>query len=301
MVRKTLITGKTGTIGSNIFFADGPPSSRYDLTDIRQVKSLLNKYKPNTIIHCAARVPSLAMDENMKYSLFYNNIMINSNIIEVAKNMEIPRVLSFLSSWAFPKQGNLICDESHTQKDEPLELYYPYGYSKRMLEIQSRICYESFGLCYNCVLPTNIYGINDNFSLSAGHVIAMLIHKAFNSKNNKTDFIVWGDGSQEREFIFTDDVVKLVKWAIDNYLEKEPIILSNNISVSIKDVAYIIAKRFGVTNQLIFDTSKPIGQKAIRSDGSKLKKLLDFQFTPIEKGIDITIDWFLKNYPNIRF
>ena len=295
-----LITGKSGTVGSNLEFGVGFSKSKYDLRNIYHVKQLMADLHPDAIVHCAANVGGL--DEHLKFKkkLFYDNIVLNTNLIESALQHKVPRVLSFLSSCIYSNDATQPYNETNIHVGEPFPDYYPYGFAKRMLEVQSRICYEEFGFKYNCVVPTNIYGVNDNFNINTGHVIGVLIHKAYLSKQNNADFMVWGDGNQEREYLFTEDVAKLTKWCLENYLDKTPIVFSNNIKVKIKDVAQIIYDKFQLKNKLIFNTDKPGGQKNRSLDGSKLHSLYKIDFTSIDIGINKTIDWFLENYPNVR-
>ena len=295
-----LITGKTGTVGSNLSIGVGYSSKEYDLRNKNSVDKLLDKECPKGIIHCAATVGGLKFHMNEKYKLFYDNILMNTNIIECARERKITRILSFLSSCIFSEKSKQPYNESQVHEYEPFSVHYPYGFSKRLLDIHSRICYEQFGLIYNCVIPTNIYGINDDFNFDRGHVVGVLIRKAFEASKNNENFVVWGDGEQERDFLFTEDVAKLTEWAFFNYLDKEPLIFSNKIQIKIGYIAKIIAKKFNIENKLVFDTSKPSGQKNRSLDNNKLINIIDFKFTTIEDGLDKTIDWFVKNYPNVR-
>jgi GDP-L-fucose synthase len=299
-MQNILITGKTGTVASNLNFGTGISSKDCDLRNTDQVEKLFNSIKPESVVHCAAKVGGLKMHMTQKYKLFYDNVMINTNVINCAKNNKVNRVLSFLSSCIFSEKSASPSDESMIHEHAPTEVHLPYGYAKRMLEIQSRICYEEAGLIYNCIIPTNIYGINDDFNMETGHVIGVLIHKAYLSYLKNEDFLVWGDGNQEREFLFTEDVAKITAWALDNYKEKEPLIISNNETVKIKDVAFLIAEKFGITNKIKFDTSAPSGQKKRSLNGNKLKEIYKNSFIPIEDGISKTVDWFVNNYPRIR-
>ena len=292
-----LITGKTGTVGRNLPAGEGYPSHLYDLRKENDTIELFTHIKPEKVIHLAARVGGLGTHIKYKKDLFYDNMQINMNVIEAARLVNVSRVLSFLSSCIYSDKIEQPYNESDIHTDEPFETMYPYGYAKRMLEVQSRIYYEQYDLKYNCVIPTNIYGIYDDFNLENGHVIGVLIHKTYLAKKLNTDLCVWGDGSQEREFLFTDDVKRLTYWALDNYLDKEPLIFSNNELVSVKKIVEIITSAFDFKGNIIFDTDQPSGQIKRSLDGGKLRKLLpNFKFTPIEEGIYQTIKWFVENY-----
>lgn len=204
---KTLITGKSGTVGSNLD-GIGFSSKDYDLRQIGKALDIIGETNPDNIIHCAAAVGGLDEHLRFKKKLFYDNMLINLNMLEAARIFKVPRVLSFLSSCIYSDDSEQPYNEDVIHSGEPFESYYPYGYAKRMLEVQSRIYYEEYGLKYNCVIPTNIYGINDDFNIQTGHVIGVLVHKCYLANLCKTDFLVWGDGTQEREFLFTGDVKK---------------------------------------------------------------------------------------------
>ena len=297
---KILITGKTGTVGRNLNFGQGFPSAEFDLRNKEQTEALFKKVQPEGVIHLAAKVGGLGYHLNHKYDLFYDNITINTNVIDEAKKRGIKRVLSYLSSCIFSEDSEPPYTEDMVLEGSPFLVHRPYGVAKRALHTQSEIVYDECGLVYNCVIPTNIFGLNDEYSLKDGHIVGNLIHKAYLAAKNDSDFSVWGDGTQERNLIFTKDIAELTEWAFFNYHDKEPLILSNSESVKVGDLAVIIAKHFNIENKIVFDTSKPMGQKIRHLSGDKLKSLTNFQFTPLNEAIAQSCDWFSQNYPNVR-
>ena len=303
MNKKILVTGGSGLVGSQ-FIGEKyikPRSSEFDLIDPKQVDSMLKHKNIESIIHCAAKVGGLGGNMKYKGEFFYQNIMMNTNIIESARINDIKNLVVFLSTCVFPDNIDYPLTESKIHLGPPHFSNDAYAYSKRMADIQVRAYREQYGLNYKCVIPTNIYGINDNFNLENGHVIPSLIHKCYLSKSNNTDFEVWGSGEPLREFIYNKDVAKLSEWVLDNYTESEPIILSTSEEISIKDVVYMIVELIDFKGRVIFNTSKPDGQFRKPSDNSKIKKYLpDFKFTPIYDGLKETIDWFVENYNIIR-
>jgi GDP-L-fucose synthase len=123
----------------------------------------------------------------------------------------------------------------------------------------------------------------------------------YNAQRDNTDFVVWGSGKPLREFIYSKDIAKLSEWALDNYNESEPIIFSNSNEISIKDLVDLLVNEFNFKGKIIFDKTKPDGQFRKPSDNSKLKSYLpNFEFTPIEKGLKETINWFIENYDKTR-
>jgi len=227
--------------------------------------------------------------------------MINTNVIESARKVGVENLVCFLSTCVFPDNIEYPLTEKKIHLGEPHSSNYPYAYAKRMADIQIRAYREQYGLNYKSVIPTNIYGSNDNFSLEHGHVIPMLIHKLFLAKETKTDFIVWGSGKPLREFIYAKDVARLSEWVLYNYNESEPIILSPSSEISIRDLVDLLVNYFNFKGKVIFDDSKPDGQFRKPSDNNKLMSYLpDFKFTPIEEGLKETVEWFIENYTYAR-
>ena len=299
-MRKLLVTGGNGLVGSSIT-SDVKIGKQYDLRNVEETNKMFDYYKPTHVIHCAGKVGGVSANMDYKGEFFYDNIMINTNIIESCRLHNVKKLVSFLSTCIFPDNIEYPITEKKIHLGEPHFSNYPYAYAKRMADIQIRAYREQYGLNYVSVIPTNIYGPNDNFSLNSGHVIPMLLHKMYNAQRDNTDFVVWGSGTPLREFVYSKDVAKLSEWALDNYDECEPIIFSNSVEISIMDLVDLLVKEFNFKGKVIFDKSKPDGQYRKPSDNNKLKSYLpDFNFTPIEEGIKETINWFITNYENAR-
>ena len=151
------------------------------------------------------------------------------------------------------------------------------------------------------MIPTNVFGTHDNFSLEQGHVIPCLIHKCYLAQKNKTDFVVFGSGKPLRQFVYSKDLARLMIWAIRDYPEVTPVILSDLAEVSIADVAHAIAGAFGFEGQLVFDTSKQDGQIRKTVSNAKLRSYLPaFTFTPFAEALAETVQWFIENYDEAR-
>ena len=299
-MKKLLVTGGNGLVGSFIT-SDVKIGKEYDLRNIDETNKMFEQHKPTHIIHCAGKVGGLSANMNYKGEFFYDNIMINTNVIESARKHNVKKLVSFLSTCVFPDNIEYPITEKKIHLGAPHFSNYPYAYAKRMADIQIRAYREQYGLEYVSVIPTNIYGPNDNFSLDTGHVIPMLLHKMYNAQRDNTDFVVWGSGTPLREFIYSKDIAKLSEWALDNYNESEPIIFSNSNEISIKDLVDLLVNEFNFKGKVIFDKTKPDGQFRKPSDNSKLKSYLpNFEFTPIEKGLKETINWFIENYEKTR-
>jgi GDP-L-fucose synthase len=298
---KILITGGGGMVGSAMQSPLKLTREYCDLTNPKQTTGLFKAIRPDGVIHCAGKVGGVGGNMNYKGEYFYDNLMINTNVIEAARQAGVKHLVAFLSTCVFPDdvQYPLTIDQIH--KGEPHFSNYPYAYAKRMADVQIRAYREQYGLNYTSIIPSNIYGPNDNFSLEHGHVMPMLIHKLYLAKQNKTDFVVWGTGKPLREFIYSKDIAKIAEWILANYKGEEPLIVSGDEEISIKDLVELLVDEFKFKGKVIFDSTKPDGQFKKPSDNSKIKELLpNFEYTSFEQGIKETVNWFIENYETAR-
>jgi GDP-L-fucose synthase len=175
-----------------------------------------------------------------------------------------------------------------------------YSYAKRMIDVMNRSYNREYNCNFTSIIPTNVYGPYDNFHLEDAHVLPALIHKAYISKKNNTDFIIYGSGRPLRQFIYNKDLGELIIYVLKNYKEIDPIILSvdEEDEVSIKDIAYMIAAAFDIPfYKIVFETSKSDGQYKKTATNKKLRNLLpDYKFTALKDGIYETCKWFKENY-----
>lgn len=308
MDKKILVTGSGGLVGSQ-FIGEG-----YERIGSSDLNLLNQKYiddyfywaekcgdLPDGIIHCAAKVGGIQGNMNEQGKFFYENISMNTGIIESARKFGIKKFIGFLSTCIFPDNVEYPLTPDKIHLGPPHQSNYAYAYAKRMAEVQMRAYRDQYGVNYFGVIPCNIYGTNDNYNLESGHVIPMLIHKMFIAKRDGTEFKVWGSGKPLREFIYSEDVAKLTRLLYDYYTGTEPVILSTSEEISIASVVEIIADAMGYNGEIIFDRSKPDGQYRKPSDNSVIKSMFpDFEFTPIDEGIRKSVEWFIQNYPNIR-
>ena len=292
---RTLVTGGSGLVGSTIESYYKPPRERLNLTDVYEIVRYITLNKIDSIIHCAAKVGGIKANSEQLGEFYYENIIMNSNVLEAARLTGIKKVVSFLSTCVFPSEATYPLTPDQIHSGEPHPSNYAYAYAKRMLEVQSRAYRDQYGCNFVTVIPCNIYGVNDNFSLENGHVIPSLIHKCYLAKENNTNFEIWGTGKAYREFIYADDVGMITQWILENYDSPEPIIISPDEEISIATNAQEIAWRMGYEGNIVYNGERD-GQIRKPSDNSKLKCLLpDFKFTTIGDGIQKSIDWFIEN------
>ena len=308
---KIIVTGGSGLVGMALqdilknkdYQLLIPSSKECNLMNYEETFSYFQTNKPDFIIHLAANVGGLYKNMNDKVGMFEKNIKINMNVLECAYRSNIKKVVSCLSTCIFPDKTTYPIHEEMLHNGPPHVSNDAYAYAKRMLEIQSNIYNEQYGTNFICIIPTNIYGPYDNFSLEDGHVIPSLIHKCYLAKQEGKDFIVRGTGKPLRQFIYSKDLAKLILWVLEVYIEKKSIILSvsEKDEVTIGEVANQIAENFNYKDHLVFDSSYSDGQYKKTADNSKLLSYLpNFHFTSIEDGIQETVKWFIKNYKTVR-
>lgn len=322
---KILVTGANGLVGygfcelakkdpkkyilagrSKINY-NGKTSGGYDLTCPKATDQLFREYKPSHVIHLAAKVGGVQANMNQSADFFYENIMINTNVLESSKAHGVEKVVSFLSTCVYPDKATYPLTEDQIHEGFPHSSNFSYAFAKRMADVQSRAYRKQYGSNFVTVVPNNLYGPNDYFDLENSHVIPALIRKIYEAKCNldsrvDTEVCIWGDGSPLREFTFAPDMAEILLYILENYEDEEPINIGNTTEYSISNVAMLICEMLKYDGSIFWDTSKPLGQ--IRKPSSN-QKFLDLgwkpeNYTTLENGIKITCSWFEKNYPNIR-
>jgi GDP-L-fucose synthase len=302
MVNNILITGGHGLVGSEFIGEQyfKPTSKEFDLRITENTNRLMLK-QFDGVIHCAGKVGGVGGNMNHKGEFFYDNIMMNTNVIEGARLSNVKNLVAFLSTCVFPDQVDYPLTEKKIHLGPPHFSNDAYAYAKRMTDVQIRSYREQYGLNYKSVIPCNIYGPNDNYDIVNGHVLPSLIHKCYLARENKTPFTIWGSGKPLREFIFSKDIAKLTEWVLYNYNESEPIILSTSEEIPIRDIVSMIVEIMNFKGEVMYDSTKPDGQFRKPSDNSKIKHYLpNFKFTPIYEGLKETIEYFEKNHTLLR-
>ena len=306
---KIIVTGGSGLVGSAIKKISKDFSHKFiflsskhcNLLNYNEVYKLLQKEQPSLIIHLAAMVGGLFKNMNYPVEMYENNIIMNTNILKCAHECGVQNIISCLSTCIFPDKTTYPINENMLENGAPHESNFAYAYAKRMLEVHSRSYQKQYNRNYICVIPTNIYGPNDNFSLEDGHVIPALIHKCYLAKKEKKPFEIRGTGRPMRQFIYSEDLAKLILLISELSEFKQNIILSTNEEVSIGKIGKFIAEKYDYLENIIFNKKYSDGQFKKTADNSKLVKLInDFKFTKIEDGITQTIEWFNKNYEVCR-
>lgn len=242
---------------------------------------------------------------NIKYNLDFwrKNVHINDNVLHSAFEVGTRKVVSCLSTCIFPDKTTYPIDETMIHNGPPHSSNFGYSYAKRMIDVQNRAYFQQHGCTFTAVIPTNVFGPYDNFSIEDGHVLPGLIHKVHLAKSSGSALTVWGTGKPRRQFIYSLDLARLFIWVLREYNEVEPIILSvgEEDEVSIKEAAEAVVEAMDFSGEVTFDSTKSDGQYKKTASNGKLRSYLpDFRFTPFKQAVKETCAWFTDNYEQAR-
>ena len=309
---KILLTGGTGMCGRNIlehssaanFQILSPKSNELNLLDIAQIKGYLSENKPDLIIHTAGLVAGIQFNIKNPTRALIDNSYIGLNLISAASEVGIPKLINLGSSCMYPRFGKNPLAESQILQGELEPTNEGYALAKilstRLCEYISR---ENTHLSYKTLIPCNLFGRYDTFSLQFSHMIPAAIekvHAALSSNSNSVE--IWGDGEARREFMSVSDLADLVFYCIDNY-ESMPQNLNAGLGhdYSINEYYSAVADVMGYQGEFFHDTSKPVGMKQKLVDVQRLRSFGWQHKMSLQNGLKQAYDYFLetKSKPNL--
>jgi len=301
--KNVLITGGKGFLGSHVVDILSkknvkkliiPESNECDLTQLENCKKIVQGV--DIVFHLAAKVGGIGLNLEKPAELFYDNIMMGTQLIHEAKQAGIEKFIALGTICSYPKFASLPFSENEIWSSYPEETNAPYGLAKKMLLVQSQAYKKQYDFNSIVVFPTNLYGPRDNFEPASSHVIPALILKIHEAKKKGSNKItVWGDGSPSRDFLYVEDATRGIILAAENYNDIEPINLGSEHEVTIKDLVTIISELMQYNGEIIWDRSKPNGQPRRCVSNKKAEKTLGFKpQISLKDGLNKTIEWFLQ-------
>jgi GDP-L-fucose synthase len=299
-----LVAGGSGLVGSAIVRelkglnkdVIGISSKDVDLLDRSKTFEFINNLKPTAIIDSAAKVGGIGGNNSYPVEFLSQNLQIQSNLMDAAHAAKVSKFVFLGSSCIYPRDCAQPIKEEYLLTGELEQTNSAYAVAK-IAGIELIKSYrKEYGYKWISVMPTNMYGPNDNFDLENGHVLPVLIRKFIEAKRSGSGKVtLWGSGSPLREFLHVDDLAKAVVLCMDNYDDSKQINVGSSQEVSIKDLADKISKAVGFKGEVIWDSSKPDGTMRKVLDSSKITKLGWKPLISLDQGIASTVEWYLQN------
>jgi GDP-L-fucose synthase len=277
---KIYVAGHNGMVGSAIvrkLQTEGydniitRSSKQLDLRDQRAVSDFFKAEKPDYVFLAAAKVGGILANNNYRADFLYENLMIQNNVIHSAYENEVTKLMFLGSSCIYPKLAPQPLKEDYLLTGELEPTNEPYAIAK-IAGIKLCDAYRSqYGCNYISVMPTNLYGPNDNYDLNNSHVLPALIRKVITAKNNgESSVTIWGTGTPKREFLYVDDLADACFFLMETYDEAGLVNVGVGEDVSILELAQLVAQTVGFKGEIVTDTSKPDGTPRKLMDVSKL-------------------------------
>jgi len=301
---KIYVAGSNGMVGSAITRALKEKgftniltrsSKELDLRNQQDVELFMQQEKPDYVFLAAAKVGGIYANNTYPAEFLYDNLMIETNLIHAAYQSNVKKLLFLGSSCIYPKFATqpIKEDELLTGTLEPTNEAYAIA---KITGIKLCEYYrKQYGCNFISAMPTNLYGVNDNFDLNNSHVLPALIRKFHEAKlAGQEEVIMWGTGTPKREFLYVDDLAEACLFLMDNYSDGQHINVGTGEDLTILELANLIKNIVGYKGRITHDLSKPDGTPRKVMDVSKLNNLGWKASTSLESGIKKVYDWFLE-------
>lgn len=280
----------------------GPTHFEYDLTKQDEVDDMYGAIKPTVVIHMAGLVGGIGANTARPYDFYYQNSMMGNLVIDGARQCEsVQKIIAVAAGCGYPEQAPIPIQESSLWDGYPQWWSASYSLAKRMLVVQADALYRQYGKVMVVVMPGNLYGIADNFSLEDGHVIPALVRKFVEAVMfGRDEVVVWGSGKASRDFVYAADVCDGLIKVAEAYDKPELVNLSSGVESSIAEVVDLLVKITGFRGRVVWDRTKPDGQLRRCFDTSKAAGIGWRAKVGLEEGLGLTVAWFRENYERAR-
>ena len=299
-----LVAGGTGLAGSAIVRelgrvnkkVIGISSKEVNLLDRAKTFSYIKDLKPNVIIDAAAKVGGVGSNNAFPVEFLSQNLQIQSNLMDAAHEAKVEKFVFLGSSCIYPRNCAQPIKEDYLLTGELEQTNSAYAVAK-IAGIELIKSYrKEYGYSWISVMPTNLYGPNDNFDLENSHVLPALIRKFVEAKrNNSPEVVLWGSGTPLREFLHVDDLAKAILVCLEKYDDSQQINIGSGDEISIKDLGQKIANLTGFTGKVVWDANRPDGTPRKVLDSTKINKLGWKPSITLDQGIAATVEWYQEN------
>src|SRR6202165_5800595 len=298
---RLVVTGGGGFLGSRVvswvrrhgasdIFV--PRSDRFNLVERDSCREVVQG--ADTVIHLAARVGGIGFNRENPGTLFFDNLMMGTQLMEEARLAGVKKFVAIGTVCAYPKLTPVPFHEDNLWDGYPEETNAPYGLAKKMQLVQAQAYRQQYGFNSIYLLPVNLYGPGDNFDPRSSHVIPALIRKIMAAKQNREKAVeVWGDGSASREFLYVEDAAEAIALATERYDWSDPVNLGAGREITIKSLVTVLCDLIGYEGQINWDTTKPNGQPRRSLDVGRAEKEFGFRSrTDFETGLRRPGGWW---------
>ncbi len=299
---KIYITGHRGMVGSACWRAleakgytnlVGKTSKELDLRNQKSVEEFVRTEKPVAIIDAAAKVGGILANDTYPYEFLMDNMLIQNNLIRSAHENDIPKFIFLGSSCIYPKFAPQPLKEEYllTGSLEPTNEWYAIAKISGVKLIEA--LRKEYGRDYVSLMPTNLYGPNDNFDLKSSHVLPAMIRKFHEAKLNGNSAVdLWGTGSPKREFLHVDDLAQAVLFALENKLDEHLYNVGTGVDLTIIELAKLIQSIVGHKGEIVWDNTKPDGTPRKLMDNSKIQMQGWNSQIQLSTGVETVYEWF---------
>jgi GDP-L-fucose synthase len=304
--QRILVTGGAGFLGKQVvsqLVAAGatpekitvPRSKDFNLCQWEACQRAVDQQ--DVVIHLAAHVGGIGLNQEKPAELFYDNLMMGTQLIHAAYQAGVKKFTCVGTICAYPKFTPVPFKEDDIWNGYPEETNAPYGVAKKALLVQLQAYRQQYGFNGIYLLPVNLYGPEDNFDTRSSHVIPALIRKVHEAQlAGEKQIPVWGDGSPTREFLYSEDAARGIVMGTTSYDDADPVNLGTNHEVPIKELIELICKLMNYDGEIVWQTDKPNGQPRRCLDTERAKERFGFEAkVSFEQGLKNTIDWYRTN------
>lgn len=304
--KRILVTGGAGFLGRQVveqLCQAGakrekitiPRARDYDLRELDKCKQAVAEQ--DIVIHLAAHVGGIGLNQVKPAELFYDNLMMGTQLIHAAYLAGVEKFVCVGTICAYPKFTPVPFKEDDLWNGYPEETNAPYGVAKKALLVQLQAYKQQYGFNGIYLLPVNLYGPEDNFNPDSSHVIPALIRKVHEAQQKgEKELPVWGDGSPTREFLYSTDAARGIVMGATDYNEPEPVNLGTGYEITIRDLITIICELMEFEGEIVWQTDKPNGQPRRCLDTERAKQAFGFTAeVGFKEGLKNTIDWYRQH------
>jgi GDP-L-fucose synthase len=265
-----------------------------DLRKFEAVKRVFHQAQPDIVFHTAAAVYGIGGNAIKKGSIFLDNILMNTHVIEAAREVKVKKIIAMGTIAAYADTNAVPIKEEYIWNGSPHSSESSYGHAKRAMLAQLLAYYENYGMDFAYIISTNLYGSNDKFDTQFGHVIPSLVRKCHEAKLNGHKAVIWGDGSATRDFLYSKDMARALVLIMNSFTGA--INVASGRKTSIREVADVLTDLYQMQDGIEWDKAKPQGRIFCEMDLSHLRALGFRPLYSMRDGLKETVEWYQLNF-----